>query len=90
MLAALPEQTHHLRAKQNTAHVWPDHSLSSGEESEPEAQHVLFPPNDTVLLGRIGDDMWLGGIQLTQHGTDSKLGKLCRLAAAGMMSPSMP
>ena len=90
MLAALPEQTHYLRARQDTPHVWPEDGPSSDEEPAPEVQHVLCPPNSTDMLSRACDDMWLDELQLTQHVTDSRLEELCKLAAANMMSPSMP
>ena len=56
MLAALPEQTHYLRARRDAPHVWRVDDPSSDGEPESEAQHVLSPPNDTVLLSRKGDE----------------------------------
>ena len=50
----------------------------------------MCPPNNTDMLSHDGDDMWLGGLQLTQRVTDSRLAELCKVAVAGMMSPSMP
>ena len=82
LLAALPEQTHYLRARRDTPHMWPDDGSSSDEEPAPEVQHVMCPPNNTDMLSRVGDDMWLGGLQLTQHVTDSRFEELCKVAAA--------
>ena len=92
LLSALPEQSHYLRDRQQTPVEWADEASPGDEDPEPEAQHVLSAPNDTVMLNRKGDDTWLSGIQLTQHVTDSKLEELCKLAAsaADIMSPDMP
>ena len=57
MLAALPEQTHYLGARQDTAHVWPDDSPSSDDEPALEVQYVLCQPNSNDMLRRTGDDM---------------------------------
>ena len=90
MLAALPEQTHYLRARHDTVDAWSDDITSSDDEPAPEVQHVLCQPNSTDMLRRVGDDMWLGKVQLTQHVNDSRLEELCALAAGDMMSPNMP
>ena len=65
-------------------------SPQSDDEPAPEVQHVLCQPNSTDMLRRVGDDMWLGKVQLTQHVNDSRLEELCALAADDMMSPDMP
>jgi hypothetical protein len=70
--------------------VWSDDVTSSDDEPAPEVQHVLCQPNSTDMLRRVGDDMWLGKVQLTQHVNDSRLEELCALAADDMMSPNMP
>ena len=66
MLVALSEQTHYLRARRDTPHVWPDDGSSSEEEPAPEVQHVLCPPSNTDMLSRDGDDMWLAGLLETR------------------------
>ena len=90
LLSALPKQSHYLRDRQQAPTVWEDKACPGDEHPEPWAQHVLSVPNGTVMLNRKGDDIWLGGIQLTQHVTDSKLEEFCKLAAADIMSPDMP
>ena len=64
-------RVHYLRHRQQTPLVWANGASSGDEDPEPEARHVLSAPNDTVILNRDGDDMWLGGVQLTQHVTRS-------------------
>jgi hypothetical protein len=90
MLAALHEQTHYLRDRQDTIHVWSDDIPSGDDEPAPEVQHVLCQPNSTDMLRRVGDGMWLGEVQLTQHVTDSKLEELCTLAADDMIHQTCP
>ena len=70
--------------------MWSDDIPSCDDELAPEVQHVLCQPNSTDMLRRVGDDMWLGEVQLTQHVNDSRLEELCALAADDMMSPNMP
>ena len=62
MLAALAKQTHYLRDRQHTIHVWSDDIPSGDDELAHEVQHVLCQSNSTDMLRRVGDDMWLGEV----------------------------
>ena len=55
-----------------------------------KSRMTLLQPSQPILLRKMGNDVYLGSIQLSRQVEDATLSALCAKAAADMMTPRMP